>query len=111
MPEDESQASGGWGIKLVKNPKDEELVEAWRAKNPKINNSKDVGIMQREHVVSSNIESIGYENSTLEIRFLSGGTYQYFAVPQHVYDELMAAESKGKYFASRIKDHYKFSKA
>jgi len=32
----DSQFIGGWGIKLEENPRYEELVEAWRAQNPKI---------------------------------------------------------------------------
>lgn len=37
---DESQNPGGWGIPMEPNPNYEELVEAWRAQNPKINNVK-----------------------------------------------------------------------
>ena len=38
--------------------------------------------MKREHVESSNIESIGYDvkTQTLEIEFLNGAIYQYFDV-------------------------------
>lgn len=36
VPELDSQHTGGWGIKMEDNPKYEELVEAWRAQNPKI---------------------------------------------------------------------------
>lgn len=68
--------------------------------------------MERESVRSSNIASIGYEeiNEILEIEFLSGGIYQYLDVPEDVYDELMEADSHGKYFASNIKDVYEFVK-
>ena len=40
---------------------------------------------------------------TLEVEFLSGAVYQYFDVPQSIYDGLMAADSHGKYFAAYIK--------
>lgn len=33
---DYSQSTGGWGIKMEDNPKYDELIEAWRAQNPKI---------------------------------------------------------------------------
>lgn len=37
---DDSQNPGGWGIKMENNPNYGELVEAWRAQNPKINKIK-----------------------------------------------------------------------
>lgn len=36
VPEDSSQNPGGWGISMESNPNYEELVEAWRAQNPRI---------------------------------------------------------------------------
>ena len=53
--------------------------------------------MQRQPVSSSNIESIGYDPAAqiLEVAFLNHTVYQYFNVPQHVYEELMAAGSHG----------------
>ncbi len=110
---EKSKIPGGWGILMEENKKYEELVEAWRAQNPKIERVKyKEKTMQREPVSSSNIDSIGYdENSqTLEISFLSGGIYQYFDVPASVHEELMSADSKGKYFAANIKGPYRFSK-
>jgi hypothetical protein len=59
--------------------------------------------MNRTPVSSSNLESVGYENGTLEIRFHSGGTYQYSNVPEHVYQGLMGATSKGSCFRSTYK--------
>lgn len=61
--------------------------------------------MERQYVSSSNIASIGYdnENMVLEIEFLSGAVYQYYDVPQSIYDGLMAADSHGKYLAAYIK--------
>lgn len=68
--------------------------------------------MNRQHVESSNIESIGYDSNsqTLEIEFLNGSIYQYFDVPQHIFDELNSADSHGKYLAANIKGHYRYSK-
>lgn len=61
--------------------------------------------MERTPVASSNLASVGYDaaSSTLEIEFHKSGVYQYFAVPQDVYDSLMAAGSKGTYFDQSIK--------
>lgn len=68
--------------------------------------------MNRQTVTSSNIASIGYDanSQTLEIEFLNGGVYQYFDVPQYVYEELMNASSHGQYLAQNIKGVYRFSK-
>lgn len=68
--------------------------------------------MKREHVKSSNIESIGYDSNsqTLEIAFLNSSVYQYFDVPERIFEELMGADSQGKYLASNIKGYYRYSK-
>lgn len=68
--------------------------------------------MNRQSVSSSNIASIGYDadSQTLEIEFSNGGTYQYFDVPQYIYEDLMKAESHGQYLAQNIKGIYRYSK-
>ena len=62
--------------------------------------------MNRTPVVSTNLESVGYENGTLEVAFLNGGVYQYSNVPEHTYRDLMSADSKGKYFLRHIRDRF-----
>ena len=42
----------------------------------------------------------------LEIEFLSGAVYQYYDVPQSIYDGLMAADSHGKFLATYISYRY-----
>ena len=49
--------------------------------------------MYRTPVISGNLESVGYENGILEIRFQGGGTYQYLDVPEHLYQGLINAPS------------------
>jgi hypothetical protein len=66
--------------------------------------------MQRNDVQSSNIKAIGYENETLEIEFLNGLVYQYFDVPQNIYDELKEAGSKGQYLSQNIKGRFRFAR-
>ena len=68
--------------------------------------------MERKPVTSSNIASIGYDenSSTLEIEFLNNSIYQYFDVPQHIYQALMQADSHGQYLAQNIKGAYRYSK-
>ena len=50
-------------------------------------------------VESSHIARIGYsvDTATLRIEFLSGNIYEYYDVPQNVFDEFLSADSKGKY--------------
>lgn len=62
--------------------------------------------MNRQYVSSSDIRSIGYENSTLEIEFYRGGIYKYLNVPLNIYQELMNAGSHGQYFHRHIKNRY-----
>jgi len=68
--------------------------------------------MERVSVSSSNIASVGHDESsqTLEVEFLNGSIYEYYAVPSHVYQELISASSVGSYFAQRVKNAYGFSR-
>jgi len=68
--------------------------------------------MDRQRVSSSNLHSVGYdpETMTLEIKFHSGGIYQYFNVPIQKVQGLLGAASKGGYFASNIKGVYRYRK-
>jgi KTSC domain len=65
-------------------------------------------MVRRQPVSSSSIHSVGYdpESRILEIEFHSDGVYQYEDVGQDIYNALLAAPSKGQYFAERIRDHY-----
>jgi len=57
--------------------------------------------MKLQPVESSPIEAVGDREttSTLEVVFNSGKTYGYFEVPNSVYLQLMASDSKGSYIA------------
>ena len=68
--------------------------------------------MDRQRVSSSNLESVGYDanDEILEIKFHSGGVYQYLNVPLEKYESLMSASSKGSYFSRAIKDRYRYRK-
>jgi uncharacterized protein len=61
---------------------------------------------------STNIASIGYdqETQTLEVEFIKGSLYQYFDVPQVVYEDFVSADSKGKYLANKIKGNYRYAR-
>ena len=70
--------------------------------------------MPEMHFVdSSNIEAIGYDpdNQHLHVRFLqSSETYVYYNLEEWVFEELMQADSKGKYFNTNIKGCYQYGK-
>lgn len=109
---EDSQNPSGWGNKMEGNPNYKELVETWRSQNQMISNIKKEIKMEMTRVESSNIEQVGYEeeSETLQVEFKNGGMYQYFDVPQHVYEELRDADSVGKYLAYSIKGIYRYSK-
>ena len=66
--------------------------------------------MDRTSVSSSNIASIGYdsENNVLEVEFLSGSVYQYYSVPEYIYNDFMNAPSHGRYLNWNIKGYYRY---
>jgi hypothetical protein len=69
--------------------------------------------MDRTPVSSTELASVGYDEATsvLEVEFQKGGIYQYFGVPAEVYEQLIAASSKGSYFNQAVKKGgYPFSR-
>ena len=68
--------------------------------------------MERIYVSSSNISSIGYDESqmVLEVEFLSGGIYQYYDIPYETYERFINAESHGKFFHAYIKGVFPYQK-
>ena len=64
--------------------------------------------MKRTYVMSTDIKSIGYEESDriLEIEFLDSSVYQYQNVPKIAHLALMTAQAKGLHFHTNIKDVY-----
>lgn len=68
--------------------------------------------MQKRSAASPNLASVGYnrETETLEIEFLNGSVYQYYNVPENMYDELMRADLKGQFLHAYIKNAYPYSR-
>ncbi len=69
-------------------------------------------MVKMQAVESSNILEVGYDENAevLYITFKSGDTYTYDMVPVHVYEEMLSAESVGKYFHKNIRGQYDFTK-
>jgi len=63
-------------------------------------------------VSSTNLSRVRYDESslTLEIEFQGGRVYQYFDLPKHIFEELVRADSKGKFFHEQIKGHYRYAR-
>lgn len=68
--------------------------------------------MNRNYVASSNIATIGYDETaeTLEVEFLDGAIYQYYNVPINIYNQLMLESSKGRFLNTYIKNAYPYSR-
>lgn len=68
--------------------------------------------MYRAQVSSSNIRSIGYDpaSSILEVEFTSGDVYQYFDVPENLYQQFFNASSHGQFLNDNIRYNYRYQK-
>lgn len=53
--------------------------------------------MQRIHVASSNVSSIGYENGVIEVAFHNGSIYQYYGTNENLFNQFLNAPSKGRF--------------
>lgn len=62
---------------------------------------------------SSNIARIAHDASsnTLYVEFKKGGSYQYFDVPEHVFEQMKTATSKGQFLAQSIKGVYRYARS
>ena len=59
-------------------------------------------------VTSSFVEAVGYdpEARELHVRLAGGRGYRYLGVPASVFEEFLAAPSKGTFFNGRVKHNY-----
>ena len=71
-----------------------------------------LGYVERIRVKSSNIHSIYYDkrNMILQIQYHRGGIYEYYGVPEYVFNEFLLAESKGKYAIKNICYKFKYKR-
>jgi predicted metallopeptidase len=62
-------------------------------------------------VVSEALTALGYDDAheVLQLEFRSRAIYRYFGVPALVYEALLAAPSKGKYFNQAIRGIFPYS--
>jgi hypothetical protein len=64
--------------------------------------------MTRQIVISTGLKSVGYDAvaHVLEVELQSGPISRYFDVPPSVYEALMAASSKTRYFDDNVRGKY-----
>lgn len=62
----------------------------------------------RRPVESSSLASVGYDSTsrTMDVEFRKGNVYRYFEVPPSVYESVMEAPSKGRFFVTQIRDRF-----
>lgn len=61
---------------------------------------------------SSNITRFGYDqaNQVVVVEFKNGSAYQYFDVPEQVFEQMKSAPSKGQFLAQVIKGTYRYAR-
>lgn len=61
---------------------------------------------------STSLKAAAYQNRSgrLELEFCSGAVYHYFGVSESIYQQLLQAESKGRYFNQYIRNRFAFAK-
>jgi len=65
--------------------------------------------MRMATVESSTLAAVAYDEARqlLQLEFCSRAVYQYFSVPSAVYEALLAAPSKGRYFNHVIRGRFR----
>ena len=63
-------------------------------------------------VESSNISAVGYDTSfgSLIVEYKSGNKYQYKNVPYELYENLLKAESKGRFMNENVKGRFEYDR-
>jgi hypothetical protein len=68
--------------------------------------------MLRVDLQSTSLKAVTYQDRSarLELEFRSGAIYRYSDVPALIYQELLRAESNGRYFNQHIRNRFTHSK-
>jgi hypothetical protein len=59
-------------------------------------------------VTSSTIEAVSHDGRNLWVLFKTQKLYRYSDVPRDLFEQLMSASSKGKFFGESIKNSFTF---
>ena len=79
------------------------------APNERARDRAIISRIPRGEVESTAIAAIGYSRKlhALEIEFVNGAVYRYLEVPLRLYRQLMAAESKARFYDHNIRYRYR----
>jgi KTSC domain-containing protein len=68
--------------------------------------------MEHTSIASSSIRSAGYDSQTMimEVAFVNESIYQYFEVPEHIFQGLLTAPSAGIYLNTVVKGAYRYTR-
>ena len=93
---------------LVLNPAILFVVATIASAQPSGTPAPVVSHIPRQRIESSAIATVGYSKrrKILEVEFVNGAVYRYLDVPAPVYRDLMSAESKARFYDSKIRGHY-----
>ena len=69
--------------------------------------------MREVDLQSTSLKTACYQEQSafFDLEFQSGMIYRYLGVPVEVYQELLQAESKGRYFNLHIRNRYSYTKS
>ena len=61
---------------------------------------------------SSNITRFRYDNANrvLFVEFQNGGVYEYFDVPEAIFEQMRSAPSRGQFLAQNVKGTYRYAR-
>lgn len=67
--------------------------------------------MPAVHLNSTTLKAAAYQHhpEVLELEFCSGAVYHYLGVCASIYQQLLEAESKGRYYNQHIRNHFAFT--
>ena len=62
---------------------------------------------------SSTMSGFGYDKQSqvLIVEFKNGGRYNYFDVPKDLFDQMVAAGSRGQFLTQNVKGIYRYARA
>jgi hypothetical protein len=68
--------------------------------------------VHRRPIESSVLAAVGYDQRRriLEVELVSGAVYQYLEVPAREFMALLAADSSGRHYNTKIKPNYDYRK-
>ena len=70
-----------------------------------------ISVPSTAHLDSTLLASATFEvgESQLRLEFCNGAIYLYFGLPEALYKDLLAADSKGAYFNRHIRNHFHYT--